>query len=446
VKKKDCPPSKTNITIGSKIKFPNNEYMKQCLDLTSTSKFYSEDPYHQKLFDSVSLPIIEPDDYEYTNLNFLDYLFYSSTRVEDANIIRIENRTQLSKLENILESYHWQTEKIKSKNKYSNLINNLIRSYSKSKDFGKISSLIKNNFDESVLAQELNDNRALVDDRISEMVISSFLLNEDLDKMGLLTHKYYATNSVVSTYINHFSLEIEYFQGDTQRIIEYAYLVVSFLLVLCFYLKYILRGLDQVITASRYFLLFINIFIIEKIFVIYHLFQGTDNLFFKPLCAYDIDLRERFIYYKDNIKFFKALAAMSISIHMNFVIFPHEDLFIIKKLFTQVIILFFIIIIIVSLSLTMVLNFYFGLRMGEFNKILDTFIKVFGFILGIEIISTQNEQENSYTRIAKSVMFIIRLIYTNFTIVVMTYTYNHLMEKKNNQKLLESKRIKTKSN
>lgn len=446
-----CPLVEKNKTIGNEIKLRRNLLKKKCLDFTDSQSFYSENENRRSLFDSVSMAITEPSDITLEKLNFLDYLFYGTTLVDDANIIRIENRTHLFQLENILEARYFQTEKFKSTSKYLDRINYLIRDFSKTLEFEKASLSAVAQFDKylqsEVLYEKDSEAYAFVDDRVGEMVISSFFMNQDIDKMGVIIHKYSATNSIVSTSINHFSLEIEDFKGNMETVIGYAYFLVLLLLVFCFYLKYRLTcDFWLVVAASRYLFFFVIVFILENIYKLYHTFEGTNNVFFKPLGAFEINLRERFIYYKDNVKFFKAFASMAICVHLNFVIFPQEDLFVIKKLFTQVIIVFFLIILVVSLSLTFLLNFLFGVEISSYSKLFQTLLKVFGFILGIETSSSLNDEKSYESRFADLVLFFIRIIYMNFTIVVMTYTYNKLMEKKRINKFIQNERLKTKLN
>lgn len=169
------------------------------------------------------------------------------------------------------------------------------------------------------------------------------------------------------------------------------------------------------------------IFILELIYTIIHIINGTFDAYFSPFLILNIKKRDAFIFFKDNIRLFKAIKTLFLFVHLIYVIFSLKKLTIIRKLFQKGLIIFYIIISIVILAISVFVNLLLGNYFEEFNSLMKTFISLIGYSLGVE--STDNIDVGKvmylkdYILYVRITVYFIRLIVINFSLIVMYVFY-----------------------
>lgn len=451
-----CPIPLKNNTLGSSMRFIKDQ--PNCYRDNDTSV----DMYREgkaKLFDLVNLEL----KYSETPnpLGFLDYLFFQSFSFSSPNVISINKIGELNRLF-FLISFKDLFDFSPMLNKYENKMENLILQYNKDNSLQLSEQLEKPDFYDSkqdrsevydsIDEQNLSEKQFdFIDSNVQEFLISTFFLNQDLNQLGILFHYYSNKNSIVDTQIIIFGIDIYPSSLDTLYDVAFTFLIIS--LILTMYIKYRLEMADQTAKLTDYFLgrgfyliIAVACFIFESIYRIYHILLGTNNAYFAPSMITNNVYRDRFIYFKQNLMFFKGSEDFFLCIHMIYVIFSDEDLFIMKNLFDKVTTVFFIILIIVCFAIAVFLNLIFGTKFSHLSDLLGSFIFTSASIFSVDIPieASQNKNNIVMQKTLAVFLYFLKMISQNFILVFTIYKFQGYMFKKIKKQLKDQELNKEK--
>jgi len=387
----------------------------------------------KRLIDYAKIELESTKKHNFPKLTTLDTLAFSPSRLNTADVIRIHNKTHLSQFEQIFTAKKIISN-IPNDNIYLINIDKIIRVGNKIPSGYSSSDSASNNSE--------SDQTVLFDSSVTEILISCYFLNQDLDKVGIVLHKFSSQLDGVQTEISINTLEIKQLLHREKISLDAVYFVIIIILIIFAYLKYAATGdLNDSISKNLFLILTVLIFGFENIFKFYHMLSGTNNAYFTPTLVYKIESRDRYFFYFDNIKIFKGITVVTICFHFIYVLFSQKDLMILKKLFKRVLIVFFIVLFFLIFSLTIFMHLVFGSKMKEFSGISGPFYTLFTFVLGIESGKQLREDPDS-SRVWISIMlYFVRLSVFNFTLVVMILVYKRFQEKEEIAKELEAKML-----
>jgi len=550
-----------------------NKFFDKCLDMTKYVD-YNKDKY-SALYDAGVKVIFNE---EFNSGSFFDYLFFSRTTLDSYNLIELYSKETYLKFEKFLNtyndqvpitSYKSQEEEFFSGNKDSRemiQIKNLIKKISSSR-INDDSENISNIPSEYLYRKRIQ--LAFADPKVSQINISVFFINQDIDKLGVVIFKYIANDSNISTSVNNYACDIYYpfNQKDSDKLPHktFYYFLTTFILMFALvsiaYLKlkisfqhskdlinmrnlkrkkkqeidiiddkyntinnennyadYDNKGLKQnyfyekneqsnlenstvkinnnlsnnikelskndiqnnpyalnindkhfekaqmesiykeklwkIVNKSFFLSCSWIAFLYELLYRSIHILKGTFDGFFYPHLILDLAKRDGFLFFNNNIRLFKAIQVLFLSAHLIYVVFSYKKLTIIRKLFQKGLIIFYIVISIIILAISLIVYLILGNYLQEFNTLTGTFITLLGYSLGIE--STDNIDVGNvsylqdYILYLKILVYFIRLVVLNFSLIVMYSFYrkastvqeNKDKIKKESEKEKEYNRIK----
>lgn len=191
------------------------------------------------------------------------------------------------------------------------------------------------------------------------------------------------------------------------------------------------------INKSYFLILAWLIYILENIYRFFHILKGTNDCFYPPHIILKLERRDGFLFFHDNIRLFKAIKNLLLFVHLIYVFFSIKELTIIRKLFQKGLIVFYIIVIIIILSISIFVFLILGNYFQEFSSLSKTFILLISYSLGIE--STENievgtmSELKDYLLYVKIIVYFIRLIVINFSLIVMYVFYKKVAELQENK-------------
>jgi len=450
--------TKTNSTIkknsfsGYNISFINN-ILPLCIDTETNIDIY---PNNKAIFDASNLAVEWMNTDIADSITFLDTLAFSSSRLNNCNVLRIYNTTNLSQLKAIFDAKDILSGVIVNTNIYTTKINKLIEVASSkatsdsdsnvNNTINKNSTNVTNNSNNKTSTKNENTQSFIsdfIDDQVMELVISTYFIDQDIKKLGLVLHKYQSNIEGVSTQIENYGLEINQLEESDTNFFELIYMASIFVQIIFTYLKYLnTRDINDTVNKSLFLIITVQIFIFESIFKFFHMLKGTNNAFFTPTLVYKVQTRDRFLFYKENIKLFKGLTVLSISFHLIFVIFSQKDLTIIRKLFKRVVVVFLVTISILIMVFSVFLHLMFGSIISDYTTLLNPFTLLFAYLFGVETGSEINEKTNKGLLYIQIILYFIRLFVLNFILVVMILVFQQFMKKQEIEKQKEKNQFK----
>lgn len=409
------------------ISFINQKYPR-CYDTTKFTDIYEK---KKRLFDYAELTVESSSKQNLQSLGLLDTLAFSPTRLDEANVIRIYNKSDLYNFEQIFAAKKILNQ-VANENKYLDEIDMIMRGYSRMPGISNNNTNSTTNID--------SDQFNLIDSSVTDILISSYFLNQDLDKLGVVIHKFSSPLDGVNTEINNYSLEVHPLDHRESLSLDAVYFIIIIILIIFAYLKYAAtEDLNDSVNKNLFLILTVLIFLFENVFKFYHLLKGTNNAFFSTTLVYKIESRDRYFFYLENIKVFKGMEIVTVCFHFIYILFTQKDLMILKKLFKRVIIVFFIVLFFLIFSLTIFMHLVFGEKYQGFASIISPLFSLFTFVLGVETGEQITENSQSSSLIIKIMLYFIRLAVVNFTLIVMILVYKRFQEKEEIARELQKK-------
>jgi len=430
------------------VKFINN-LPPLCIDKNS---FLQINDAKKQLLDTSGLSVdfliksINDDD------NFLDQLTFSKTRLDNTNLIRISNITDFENFKRIFIAEDIFQNKDLNDNKYIKEIDKLIKeqqiiiekknynkNYLENKNSNKVDNDIK--IDNKTINYIINndENQILIDSHVTSVQISTFFLNQDLNTLGLVFHKYQVSTSGVNTEIYNNCLKIQQPKDRIYDTLHFSYFIFC-ILILFTYFKYShTEDLRDTVNKSYFLIVAVLIFLLENIFKLNHLLKGTNNSYFTPSLVYDLSNRDRYFFYDENIKFFKGLIVLTMFFHLIYVLFSQKDLMMIKKFFNYVIVVLIIVIFVLILTMTTFMNLIFGSQNSEYSDVTSTFLSMFYYVIGVPRGIDIIKDSKTSVIYVKMILYLLRLFVIYFILVEVIFVFRKVKENEEKEKSKKEK-------
>jgi hypothetical protein len=506
---------------------------KKCLDLKKREYYYNT---KKTILDEKNVKIENIDGLDD---QFFNTFFFSSMTLQDSEIIKISSAETLGNFEDFISHYKSETKINSNSIKEKKILSEL---------YGNIKNEILNLEGEERQKKGDMDYMKLYgfcDENVEKIILSIFLHNKDLNRIGSSIFLYSTSDTNVQTYIKNYSSYVENFgftkldkEQKMYKSVEFQNLIlisiIFSLMLLWHYLKnfiisklkfnikfqknskhnhnkinestnyeelknkeiYGLKIIKEInkefiknenqvnnfrfekigkeevekninknylekekfvsnkleyifqtqkrknnIKSISLFIAFI-IFIIYLIFKFIHFMKSTRDYFFTPKILLDLPRRDSYLFYNENLRIFMAIIVIFLYQYLIFVFFPLKRISIIRKFNNKSLIIFWLTLITVIFSITIFFYVYMGIYFLQFNQLFDTLFWIIGFCLGIDsstnFVYNNNPKLIEYIYILKIIVYFLRLVVTNFTLIVMYNIYKkdaEKLEKKDLKKL-----------